>query len=196
MNGYDMSLLMHRFDNAGYRTHRFHYPSRSSVAENAARLTDYLQHFELNPPHLVCHSLGGLVARQYLNRENAINIGSVVMLGTPNQTSRAAATLKNWPGGQWLLGNSLHHGLLGPLPEWNEAIPLGVIAGDLRLGLGMIIPGIPEPNDGTIAVEETRLECMQDHIVVHASHFGLLLAESAWLQSRQFIEQGCFQHSD
>lgn len=194
MNGYDMSLLMYRFDKAGYRTHRFHYPSRSSVTDNANRLAHFLKERELDSPHLVCHSLGGLVTRQYLSRENPINVGSVVMLGTPNQTSRAAATLKDWPGGQWLLGKSLHHGLLGPLPEWSQATPLGVIAGDLRLGVGMIIPGVPRPNDGTVAVEETRLEGMQDHIVVHASHFGLLLSDTAWLHCRQFIEQGCFQH--
>lgn len=118
------------------------------------------------------------------------------MLGTPNQTSRAAAILQDWPGGHWLLGNSLQQGLLGPLPAWNPVIQLGVIAGDMRFGMGMIIPGIPEPNDGTVAVKETRLEGMQDHIVVHASHFGLLLSEIAWLHCRQFIEQGCFQHSD
>ncbi len=188
-----MSLLMHRLADAGYTPHRFHYPSvRGRVEDNAERLADYLDANSIVSAHLVCHSLGGLVVRHYLANRPAVTINRVVMLGTPNQASRAASKLKEWPGGHWLLGNSLENGLLGPLPDWDPAIELGVIAGDLRFGMGMLIPGIPEPNDGTIAVAETRLDGMLDHIVVHASHFGLLISSAAFQHCRHFIERGCF----
>ena len=115
------------------------------------------------------------------------------MLGTPNQTSCAANTLRQWPGGGYLLGNSLENGLLGPLPEWDSNIPLGVIAGDFRFGMGLIIPGIPRPNDGTVSVEETKLEGMQDHLILHASHFGLLVSKSTFRQTLIFFENGEFR---
>ena len=63
-----------------------------------------------------------------------------------------------------LLGKAITAGLLGLLPAWRNKHVLGVIAGDSRLGMGLIIPNIPKPNDGTVAVEETRLAGMRDHI--------------------------------
>ncbi len=188
-----MSLLMHRFADAGYTPHRFHYPSvRGTVADNAERLATFLNDNNLNSAHLVCHSLGGLVVRQYLAGNPEAAIKRVVMIGTPNKASRAASILKEWPGGHWLLGNSLENGLLGPLPDWDPEINLGVIAGDLRFGIGVLIPGIPKPNDGTVTVAETMLDGMQDHVVVHASHFGLLISSTAFEHCRHFIEHGCF----
>ena len=194
MNGYDMLLMQHRFKHAGYSTSRFSYHSvNHSVISNADKLAEHLNKINTNKFYLVCHSLGGLVVRHLLARHTFNKIQSVVMLGTPNQTSCAANTLRQWPGGGFLLGNSLENGLLGPLPEWNSNIPLGVIAGDFRFGMGLIIPGIPRPNDGTVSVEETKLEGMQDHLILHASHFGLLVSKSTFRQTLIFFENGEFR---
>ena len=39
-----------------------------------------------------------------------------------------------------------------------------MIAGTLGVGLGAIIENLPSPNDGTVAVEETRLPGIKDHL--------------------------------
>jgi len=91
-----------------------------------------------------------------------------------------------------MLGQSLHDGLAGTLPDWPADRELGSIAGNLRLGLGLFIPGTPTPNDGSVAVQETRLEGMCDHIEIRTSHFGLLLSKKAALQTDYFLHHGYF----
>ena len=193
MHGVDMMLLERRFEHAGYVARRFRYPStHKTVMQNAEFLADFIDSLDTSNIHLICHSLGGLVVRQYLDRWQSRPLGKTVMLGTPNQSSSAAKKLATLPGGKLLMGRSLEDGLLGPLPAWPEQQPLGVIAGDYRFGLGTLIPDIPQPNDGTVSVEETRLAGMHDHIVIHASHFGLLLSQQVFKQALHFIRYGSF----
>ena len=193
MNGMDMSLLEHRFKKDGYTTSRFHYKSVSDTPiDNARKLTDHINSITTDQVHFVCHSLGGLVLRQCLHLTPLDKPGKIVMLGTPNKTSHAAKEFSQWPGGSTLLGKSLKDGLLGPLPNWTGKQELGVIAGDLRLGMGLIIPNIPQPSDGTVAVEETRLEGKQDHITLHVSHFSLLFSKTTFIQSKHFIKHSSF----
>jgi hypothetical protein len=91
-----------------------------------------------------------------------------------------------------LLGQSVEQGLLGNTPPWPPGRELGSIAGDMPLGVGLLIPGIPRPSDGTVAVTETRLEGMSDHAVVHTSHFGLLFSRPAAEHVIRFLETGSF----
>ena len=190
-----MSLLQHRLEEAGFNASRFHYHSvKNTAPDNSRQLAEYLQQLDAESIHLVCHSLGGLVVRHCLADFHDERIGKVVMLGTPNQGSVAAGKLKDWPGGKWMLGQSLEQGLMGPAPAWNPRYPLGIIAGNQRFGLGIIIPGIPQPSDGTVAVAETQLDGMQDHLVVHTTHFGLLLSRTAFEQTCHFIQHGHFEH--
>ena len=196
MNGLDMLLMERRFRKAGYSTQRFKYNSiHHSPIENAQRLAKLIDSIKADQIHFICHSLGGLVLRQYFNEYALDQTGRIVMLGTPNNTSRAAKTLNSWPGGSMLLGKSIKDGLLGPLPDWDQKNQLGIIAGNLRLGMGLIIPDIPRPNDGTVSVVETRLDGMQDHITMPVSHFGLLLSNDVFKQCRYFIEHGRFKHT-
>lgn len=191
----DMFLLEHRFKKSGYATSRFRYKSIGDTPlDNATKLAVHINSISTDHIHFVCHSLGGLVLRHCLHLTPLDKPGKIVMLGTPNQTSHAAKTLSHWPGGARLLGKSLKDGLLGPLPSWTGKQELGVIAGNLRLGMGLIIPNIPKPNDGTVAVEETRLDGMKDHIQLPVSHFGMLLSSKVFKQTTHFLSHGEFTH--
>lgn len=196
MSGWDLSLLRWRLSRAGFRTYRFSYPSvRGSPAENAGRLAQLVQGLQAPELHLVAHSLGGLVVR-YLFAEHPVQPpGRIVTLGTPHCGSEAAARLRRRRLGPKLLGRSVDQGLLGPLPEWQGQRELGSIAGDRRLGLGRLLAGdLPGPNDGTVAVAETRLPGMSDHLVVHASHMGLVVSREAARQTLHFLRHGRFDH--
>ena len=143
MNGWDMSLLRLRLDHAGYNVRRFSYRSvRSTPLENAMDLNGYLQTLDAQVIHLVAHSLGGLVVRHLFHEYPRQRSGRVVTLGTPHQPSSAARSLADFPLTRELLGKSTINGLLGNTPPWNNVHELGSIAGDLRLGLGLIIPGV------------------------------------------------------
>ena len=65
----------------------FNYPSSSGVERSAIALRDYLRrHVRGGRIDLVCHSLGGLVARVYLQQlGGARRVDRCITLGTPHQ---------------------------------------------------------------------------------------------------------------
>ena len=195
MNGVDMGLLRRRLEQAGFKTLRFSYHGlQNTPLVNALALQAYVEKIHSPVIHYVCHSLGGLVIRHLFNNYPEQSPGRVVTLGTPHLISSAAQRLNQSSLGRMLLGQSTKLGLLGDVPPWRNAHELGVIAGTLRLGLGMFVPGIPRPNDGTVTVAETRLEGMADHITLPVSHFGMLISRFVARQTIHFLRHGIFQH--
>lgn len=196
VNGLDMSLLRLRLRRAGFEPRQFSYPSvRSSPRVNAIALNAFLQSVHAGTVHLVGHSLGGLIIRHLFHEYPGQRPGRVVTLGTPHRASSAAHSLARWLPGRMLMGESLREGLLGGLPPWPTGRELGGIAGTLRFGVGMILPGIPQPSDGTVAEEETRLPEMRDHIALPVSHTGLLLAPGVAREVAHFLRHGRFNHA-
>ncbi len=193
VNGMDMSLLKYRLGQAGYETAQFSYNSvRHSPLENAVELNAFAKSIAADRVHFVCHSLGGILIRHLFHEYPQQGPGRVVTLGTPHTHSSAARQLARFFAGEFILGKSTERGLLGRAPPWDGRHELGSIAGNFRLGLGMFMPGIPAPNDGTVAVEETRLDGMKAHCVLNASHFGLLLSKQAADHTIDFLHTGCF----
>ena len=194
-NGLEMGLLGARLAHAGFATRRFSYHSvRLTPVENALSLQSFTEKITSPIIHYVCHSLGGLVVRHLFHNYPERAPGRVVTLATPHVTSRAAAVLtRNFPG-RVVFGQSLNQGLLGNVPPWRGTHELGVIAGTLRFGLGLLVPDIPAPNDGTVAMAETMLEGMTDHITVPASHTGMLFSRAAADQTIHFLRNGRFLH--
>ncbi|MFT7459341.1 MAG: pimeloyl-ACP methyl ester carboxylesterase [Planctomycetota bacterium] len=192
VNGLDMSLLRHRLS-THYATHQFSYNSVAyEPAENAERLNDFLSTITSDTIHFVGHSLGGLVIRHLFHQYPQQKPGRVITLGTPHNQSHSARQLSRFLPTKILLGKSIHKGLLGELPDWSAARELGSMAGTLRFGLGLIIPGLADPNDGTVAVEETRLAGMTDHLTLRVSHFGLILSLKASNAVVKFLQTGKF----
>lgn len=62
--------------------------------------------------------------------------------------------------------------------------------------MGIVIPGLDLPNDGTVAVAETHLQGMEDHLCLPLSHFGLILSSSAAGQVVNFLRNGKFSRSN
>ena len=194
-NGLEMGLLRARLEQAGFVTRRFSYHSvLSTPVENALALQSFAGTITSPVIHYVCHSLGGLVARHLFHNYPDRAPGRVVTLGTPHVTSRAAEVLTRHFPGRAVFGQSLKQGLLGNVPPWRATHELGVIAGTVRLGLGLLVPDIPQPSDGTVAVAETMLAGMSDHITVPASHTGLLFSRPAADQTIHFLRNGFFLH--
>lgn len=188
-----MALLGRRLRRCGFTPYRFRYPSlRGTVAGNAARLHAFVDGIPGETLHLVGHSLGGLVIRRFLRDFPGQRPGRVVTLGTPHTGSEVARRIRRGPLGTVLIGRGAEDGLLEGLPPWPPGRELGSIAGRLSLGVGWLMPGLPRPNDGTVAVAETRLEGMTDHLTVPASHMGLLVSREAARQTCHFLEHGRF----
>lgn len=163
------------------------------LEKNAERLNNFLSKYvEGETVHLVAHSLGGLVVRRLLHDFPQQRPGRVVTLGTPHQGSYVAQRASRSGLLRRMLGMSLP-ALLGVLPPWGGGRELGALAGTLSFGLGWLFRGVPRPNDGTVAVVETQLPGMSDHLVLRASHFGLLYSRRAATQVEHFLRHGEFQ---
>ncbi len=178
MTGLEMQWLGLRLRGCGFSVRTFRYASlRRTPAENAARLNDWLASLDADIVHLVAHSLGGIVVAHLFERFPDQRPGKVVMLGTPLRGSATAMAIHQRGWDRWLLGKSGERGLLGDAPRWRSGRELAMIAGDRGVGIGrLLFRALPEPNDGTVAVEETAAPEVGQHLRAPYSHFGLLAA--------------------
>lgn len=187
---------------AGYVTANINYPSRESPVETLAAEAlprGFAQCHELGSTkvHIVTHSMGGLLTRQYLEQNEAATLSRVVMMGPPNQGSAVADRLMdeafyrsvNGPAGQQLgTGPDGIAAKLGPV-----RFPLGVLAGNQRTTVDKYLSeGIDEPTDGKVTVEEARVEGMADFRVLEANHTFILADPEAIREVVNFLREGRF----
>lgn len=142
--------------------------------------------------HVVAHSLGALLALQTVIEATDIMPGRIVCLGAPVAGSAAAEAVKRRvPGGARLLRPhlALLEAGIGRIPE---PLQVGMIAGNRRRGLGGLFAGFACEHDGTVAVEETRVPGLAGHVVVPASHSGLIFSDAAARHAVAFLHEGRF----
>lgn len=188
-----MQLLARRLRRVGYRTVLFSYPSlRTSIPNNARFLQSFIQSFDTTVVHLVAHSLGGLVVRYLVAQAPHLPFGRTVTLGTPHQGSHIAREL-HISRLKFILGRSATQGLLGDAPPWPTKLELGSLAGTQNAGIGRFIGTNLVPADGTVAVAETFLQGMTDHICLPVSHTGLLISPTVAVQVSAFLATGRFR---
>lgn len=193
MPGAETVLLRRRLAAVGFVTRQFCYRSvNEDLGANTHQLAEYLREVPGDTVHVLGHSLGGVVAVKALQEHPLERIGRVVCLGAPLRGSHAARTLAGLPGGRRLIGGSLPAFLRGAVSPWSSQTELGLIAGRSPLGGGQLLGGLTSPHDGTIAVEETRLEGATEHIVLPVSHLSMLWSRTAAEHVLRFLESGRF----
>lgn len=185
--------LSRRLAHRGFACAAYSYPSFAhGVAENAAGLARFLERVDALRVHFVCHSLGGLVVRRLLADRSWTRPGRVVTLGTPHRYSYVARAFASRRLLRWLLGASWQHGLDGDLPPWPAGRQIASIAGTVGVGLGLLVPGLPRPNDGTVSVEETRLDGAGMHLDLPVTHTSILLSARVADEIATFLRTGRF----
>lgn len=194
MAGVTMQWFGTRLRAAGFAPETFGYHSIVGGPDEAVpRLAEQLR---AGPEtDIVAHSLGGLVALQALAAEPDLPVRRVVCLGVPLCGSAAAASLARWPMAALWLGRSARI-LQDGCGDWPPRYEVGMVAGRLAHGLGGLLAKFGGENDGTVSVEETRAPRLADHVVVEASHSGLLFSAEAIAQAAGFLREGRFRHPD
>jgi pimeloyl-ACP methyl ester carboxylesterase len=146
--------------------------------------------------HFVGHSLGGLLIRAYLMNHDIANLGRVVLIGTPNTGMEIVDNLRHewWfvvlgPTAQVLGtdGDSFPKSI-GP-PDY----PVGVIA-----GISTIMPNedlLRGDDDGLVSVESTKIEGMEDFVVVERRHSALRYDKDVAHYVVSFLKTGRFNKS-
>jgi hypothetical protein len=80
----------------------------------------------------------------------------------------------------------------GPNLTLPPRVEVGAIAGTRRVGLGRFVVKLPEPNDGVVTVEETRLPGLADHLTLATSHSTMILAPAVANHVISFLRTGRF----
>jgi len=194
MVGVEMSLLRRRVEVCGFHCEQFRYHSvLRTPGENAARLSRFVADIDAEIVHFIAHSLGGIVVLHLFERDPEQRPGRVLMMGTPLRGSAAAGSYHRHTLTRLFLGRSIRRGLLGGVPEWGGAREVGMIAGSRGFGVGSLIPGALErPNDGTVALSETRVPWLNRHLTVPFGHFGMLVSRDVSGAVCGFLRDGEF----
>jgi pimeloyl-ACP methyl ester carboxylesterase len=196
MVGFEFAVLRNRLVHQGFRVEIFPYSSmHGDVAAIGAALR---RRVDANPDervHLVGHSLGGAFVYRALSEAGASLTGNAVLLGAPLNGSRAASGVMRWPLLRPLLGSHVTSELAAPCDRcWDGRTALGAIAGTRPLGTGRFFARFDEDNDGTVAVSETIIPGLTDHLVLPHSHIGMLYADDVAEQIGRFLREGHFAH--
>ncbi|MBB5207177.1 esterase/lipase family protein [Chiayiivirga flava] len=187
-----MQPLARRLRADGFAPATFDYASRAVDPEaSCRRLAERIGAFDGRPVHLVGHSLGGLLALETLTRHVGLAVGRVVCLGSPLRGASAAAELSRHASTRWFLGRSAD--LLRRGARLDRAdTQIGMIAGTRRLGLGRFFARFDGPHDGTVALAETRIDGLADHVAIPATHSGLIFSPQAAVLTARFLREGRF----
>jgi pimeloyl-ACP methyl ester carboxylesterase len=176
----------------------FSYPSvAANATTNARALAKFLGAIRADTLHLVGHSLGGLVILKSFEESPEMPAllppGRIVLLGSPLRGSRTAQNLARLPFGKKIMGLSVNEELIVPRErQWKGSRELGVIAGNLGFGLGRLVGKLGGPSDGTVLIEETRLEGAVDRVVLRVSHTGMLFSAAVARAAGAFLATGRF----
>lgn len=186
---------------AGWDTWARSYPSRRQPIDAlAAQVTEWLVSAAAERPlYAVTHSMGGIVLRHLTDER--LRWQRIVMLAPPNRGSSLAAGLAGdrlfGPLFEWFYGPA-GRGLATVTPSWPAPpAPFAVIAGTRRLALTnptswAMSRRFPrgEPNDGTVAVAETKLEGMSAFAEVDATHTWIMNDVKVQQMTERFLQHG------
>ena len=199
MPGAGMMYVKHRLESdSGYRVDLFSYsPVTETLDDVAAKLADFITSSGATPVHLIGYSLGGVVVLRMLALRTDIDVARVVCIGSPLCGSRAAFHLNQLDWGNLILGKTITEGVLDDAAHrWAKGVAesheIGIIAGDVPIGFGRLVARFDEPNDGTVAVSETRMPGAKDHLVLPVSHKGMLISRDVVDQAAAFLQRGEF----
>ena len=139
--------------------------------------------------HVVTHSMGGILLRQYLSTRGIPRLGNVVMLSPPNQGSEVVDRTGNWLIYKQILGPAGRQlrtdGFVRNLPPADFTV--GIITGNRTVNpvLSTMFNG---ENDGKVSVESSKLEGMTDHIVMPVNHTFMMRDKRVLQQIDHFLK--------
>jgi len=174
------------------------YPSRKhSLAYLAEAMTELLvERAAGRPLYAVTHSMGGVLVRHL--HDPRLQWQRIVMLAPPNRGSRIAAGLVRNPVFRWFYGPAGAE--LAVASRWPPPpAPFAVIAGTRNLAVSNVASWTVSrmfpagtAHDGTVAVEETKLEGMTAFAEVDATHPWIMNAPRVQALVALFLRTGSF----
>lgn len=159
----------------GWKTSEFTYDWRKRVSENGALLKTFIDSLVKNGEKVdvVAHSMGGLVARSYIEQETINNkIDKLITVGTPNQGSVDA--YPTWSAGQIISDDVLwkfYVTMIGKRCAFNTAH-------NDRLVVQQYIPSIQD----TLPIFDYLIDSQTNKYIP----IGSMSSKNTWLLSSKF----------
>ncbi len=196
-----MRSMQQTLKQQGYHTLNQSYPSTGSdtiaqLSQHAltAMLARCRQH---SPIHVVTHSLGGILIRQYLQKNQLPHGSRIVMLSPPNHGSEITDNYRQQRWYRFLTGTPGQQLSTdsNSLPNRLAAIdyPIGIITGN-RSWEPWFTRLFKGENDGKVSVASARLKEMHDFLVVKQSHTLIMNSPNVQQQVIHFLRYGRFHH--
>lgn len=195
-----MQKLEHNLLRRGFHVVNIDYSSRKYVIEELAaqvgeKISECCSSTE-GKIHFITHSMGGIILRSYLKDNKIHQLGRVVMLSPPNQGCELVDKLG---------GNFIFNGIFGPsgkqLGTEASSVPNSLGPADFELGiitgnksdnflLSLLIPG---KDDGRVSVKRSKIEGMDDFLVVPYGHIFIMKKPDVMEQAVYFLDNGHFK---
>lgn len=147
--------------------------------------------------HIVTHSMGGILVRHYLQQHTLPAGSRIVMLSPPNQGAELSEKFGKEEWFEWIAGPAAISLTKQPDGIIRKLAPIqgeiGIIAAQRAWSLWPE-SWLPKPNDGTIGVENMRLDEMRDFVLIENGHAMMRFDDNVQAQIRHFLHQGRFHH--
>lgn len=199
-----MQPMAEALRNAGFSTANVDYPSQAGTVEILAPLAvdtglQQCRSAGASRIHFVTHSIGGILLRYSHQRAPIDDLGRVVMLAPPNQGSEVIDITRNWPTTGIFAGEA---GM--QLGTDTESIPAQLGPVDFELGIiagtGTVNPFmsamLPNPDDGKVSAASTKVDGMDDFLLVRNSHHFITGSETVIRNTTSFLRTGTFVDSE
>jgi triacylglycerol lipase len=184
----------------GYETINVRYPSRkiAEPGEAAAWVREVIGkqcQDRKKRIHLVAHSLGALVVREYLDGGKPARLGRVVLMAAPNHGTPLAETVK-WKLIGRVIGPAVAESCCPPATgtalQGRADYAPGILMGNRSGWFPYLSPFIKGPDDGLVAVSSGQLEGMADFRVLTTSHTRMPRHAETLRQVLAFLQVGRF----
>jgi len=195
MNKMEASLLK-----AGFVVANMDYQSRKQTVQALSGPTiekglSTCKQQGANTIHVVTHSMGGILFRHYVSENGADIFARTVMLAPPNKGSEVVDALRDVPGFQFLNGPAgLQMGTDAkslPLKLGPASSDVAVVAGTFSINF-FLSTYLPDPDDGKVSVENTRLDGMCAHLEMDVSHPFIMEDDDVIAETISYLDSGRF----
>ncbi len=194
MHGFMMAVMGKRLRVLGFPNVTFSYDFLTNTpAENAQDLYRRIGELGAKRVNLVGHSLGGIIILNLLSQYPELEIGKIVLLGSPVKGSGVARRVHKNRVLRPFLGRSAGTGgLLEGAPSYESDTPLGIITGSGRMGIVALLYPAGAESDGVVCASEAILDNATDHICLPYSHSSMIFSKKCADYVANFLNRSRF----